>query len=130
MRSTALLLALMTAGCAATHDRPMNLGERTHVSPNVAQLVADAPDAAVDIRDRPEIRCTRFKRVGTHMVSRHCYTVAEAEASEGETRAEMQDRFGKQQCLNRSLACRQGSSQDPLSRGPGGPRVVSKPAAD
>ncbi|MEM9305271.1 MAG: hypothetical protein AAGE01_24395, partial [Pseudomonadota bacterium] len=70
---------LFLSACIATHERPMNEGEKTIVSDAVAQKVDDA-GGRLDIRDDDTVICDRFKRTGTHMVTRVCYTLAEKRA--------------------------------------------------
>ena len=99
--STLLSAGLLT-GCISTQDRPMNAREQTLLSPEVAKLVAADEDGILDTRQVPEIRCERFKRTGSHMVLRHCYTVGEEDEMVADAQGKMQDRFGKIQCLEGS----------------------------
>ena len=119
--------AVFLVGCVATHDRPMNDSEVTVLSNHVAKLVAEDEDGIVDTREHKDIRCKRFKRVGSHMVLRHCYTVGEEEESVAENRDKMRDRFGKLSCVDRTLGgvCSNADANSPFAqlpgRNPGGP---------
>lgn len=121
----AAVSCVFLAGCISTQQRPMNHGEDTSVSMEVAQLLEQDIDGEIDIREHPEVRCVRHKRVGTHMVTRHCYTRGEQDQIARESQDGMRDRFGKQVCLDGSLSCKQGSAFDPLTaRGIAGPNSV------
>ena len=121
-----VLIAGSIVGCSTynTDTRPMNYGEKTLVSNKVAQMVDESETGKIDIREFEEVRCERVRITGSHMVHRHCYTVAEREASDRANQDEVRDRFGKMPCMERSFACSGASPQDPLSglpnRGPGG----------
>lgn len=95
-------------GCVATHERPMNDGERTFVSEDVAALLDDN-DGTVDTREYPDILCRRYKLVGTHMVTRVCYSRDEDEEMAKDTGNRIRDRWGAQKCLSQtSVACQSG----------------------
>ena len=98
--SLAALVAL-TFGCTATHERPMNDGEKTYVSERVAQLVEDN-EGILDTREHDDVYCERIRRTGTHMVERLCYTRAEKEAMVKAQQDEMTRRFGKIKCMDRT----------------------------
>ena len=130
MKQPSILLAgiacLLLSGCLATHERPLNQGERTALSNDVAALLEEDFDGEIDIREEPEIRCVRHKRVGTHMVTRHCYTLGEQEQMARQSQDGVRDRFAKQPCLDSSsLACKQGSAFSPRLNGGGGPNRAS-----
>ncbi len=121
-----LCFVVLSVGCVSTQDRPMNKSEKTVLSEAVAEIVAEDQDGIVDIREHKQVRCTRFKRVGTHMVTRHCYTIGEEEESQLANQNRMRDRFGKMDCLDQTLsgACSNAALQDPFAglpgRNPGG----------
>lgn len=101
--------AVALAGCISTQDRPMNHGEQTMVSDDVRTLVEESKDGQIDTREFPDIRCRRFKLVGTHMVTRYCYSAREEEEALAENQDKMRDRWGKLKCLDRTVggACNQ-----------------------
>lgn len=110
-------LVLLAAGCVSTQDRPMNFGEKTYVSDDVREIVANSESGSVDTREYSNIRCRRYKLVGTHMVTRYCYTSEEEEEMAKNSQDKMRDRFGKQSCLDRTLGsiCSNASPQDPFA---------------
>lgn len=100
-------LALLVAGCTATHERPMG-GEKTMVSDKVLAMV-DENDGRLDIRDHENVRCKRIKLTGSHMVTRLCYTNEEDEEMDHRSSDKMRDRFGKIKCLDSgSQSCNAG----------------------
>lgn len=111
-----LTTAVVVSGCISRHDRPANPGERTIISEDVAEKLAEN-GGALDTRDYPDIRCRRYKLVGTHMVTRVCSSVAEEEALAQESEDAARNVLGRQSCLSRSsLACNGGIDE------PGNPR--------
>lgn len=91
---------LLLTGCVATHERPMNEVEDTIVSNQVLAMVDEA-GGELDIREEPKVRCERIRLTGTHMVTRHCYTLAESARSSEQTQNAYYRRYGQH---NRSLS--------------------------
>ena len=99
----AIIVAPMITACVGTAERPMNFGESTIVSDQVAKMVNESETGAIDIRDHEDIRCERIRITGTHMLKRHCYTLAEKEASDKANQDAMRDEFGKVKCLDTTI---------------------------
>ena len=102
LRISFLLALALTAGCMATHERPMNKAEKTYVSDRVAQLV-DENDGVLDTREHEDVYCERFRRTGTHLVERICYTQAERDAMVNAQQDETYRRFGLIKCMDRTV---------------------------
>lgn len=118
-RLLGLMISVLLTGCLGTHVRPMNRGEKTVVSDDVEALLA-VSDGAIDTRDFPDIRCRRYKTVGTHMITRYCYFKQEEEDSSQMNRDGMLDTWGRVPCVSRtSIACQAGLEGP---RSPAGPR--------
>ena len=100
---------VILGGCTATHERPMNAGEKTYVSDRVAQLV-DENDGRLDTREHEDVYCERIRRTGTHLVERLCYTKAEKDAMVKAQQDEVRRRFGSIKCMDRTTggACSGG----------------------
>jgi hypothetical protein len=96
-------LPLALAACVSTADRPMNDGEATFVSQEVRKIVEKSEEGLVDTREFPDIRCRRFKRVGSHMVNRYCYTKDEEDEALQRNHDTMRDRWAKQPCLDNTI---------------------------
>ena len=88
----ALILALTVgcvAGCMATEERPMRASEDTYLSQEVERRLDEA-GGVIDVREHDDIRCQRVKLTGTHLVTRHCYTLAEEEAAAKQSQDRME----------------------------------------
>ena len=96
--SAALSAAILTAACTATDTRPMNYGEKTIVSAEVAALVNEK--GAIDIRQETDVVCDRVRITGSHMITRHCYTRTEQTDAERANQEAMRDNFGRVICMN------------------------------
>ena len=111
-----LTAAVVMAGCAATHDRPMNKGEKTIVSDKVLAMVEEN-GGKLDIRKTDNVKCVRNRLVGSHMVQRVCYTLEEFEALAANNKKAYYARFGANKCLDQARGCR---NRDPRVGGPQG----------
>ncbi|MEM9302518.1 MAG: hypothetical protein AAGE01_10430 [Pseudomonadota bacterium] len=80
MRIIAILAVLVLTACTATHERPMRASEKTLLSEDVSQRLAEN-DGMLDTRKEKDIRCDRIKITGSHLVTRVCYTLGEDEDS-------------------------------------------------
>lgn len=107
-----VLAFAMLGACIATHERSMNAGEKTLVSDEVLAMVEEN-DGSLDIREHDNVRCERLRLVGTHMVTRLCYTTEEEKKMAEESRKKYYGRFGAPKCLDQSSASCQGGLLDP-----------------
>ena len=95
-----LLTAALLCGCLAKHSRMLNEGEKTLVSADVRELVLAAEDGLLDIREHKNIRCERIRIVGTHLLTRLCFTKEESREMARKTQEEYWKAFGFTKCLS------------------------------
>lgn len=67
----------------------MRGSERTMLSAEVAERL-DESEGYLDTREYNDIRCRRVKLTGSHMVTRHCFTLAEQEAQAEQSQDRME----------------------------------------
>lgn len=82
----AIILSL--TACVSTNERMGNRSEDTLISPEVERLLADN-DGYLDTREHTNVRCARVRLVGTHRITKHCYTLEEDEAMRLRTQKEL-----------------------------------------
>lgn len=93
MRTTiTLALCFGLAACVSKQDRPMRYSEDTVLSQEVSKRL-DEQDGELDVREHEDIRCERIRIVGTHMITRHCYTLGESAATADRNRNEIERRL-------------------------------------
>ncbi len=83
--------ATLAAGCTVIPVDQHTGGEMI-LSPEVVRQFYD-PEAEEIVATEDRVRCFRHKRVGTHMVTRTCMTVAEWDEQERLARETQQDRM-------------------------------------
>jgi hypothetical protein len=105
IRTTIIVAALvLLSACTATHERPMNKGEQTIASKQVLAML-DAEGGTIDTRETEKVKCVRNRLVGTHRVTRVCYTLAEYKTMIKKNQDAYYENFGASKCLSRET-CR------------------------
>jgi len=106
MTRAVILVACLTlmSGCIATHERPMNKGEDTIVSNQVLAMM-ESNGGSLDTRETERVKCVRNRMIGTHMVTRVCYTLDEYNEMVTQNQQAYLAKFGASKCLDRDL-CR------------------------
>lgn len=94
-------LCIALTACVSQDKRLNNKSEDTLVSAKVLTMV-EANDGTLDARDHDNVKCKRLRIVGSHRVTRFCYTSEEEKAMAQKAKDKYLDRFGPQKCLDRS----------------------------
>jgi len=108
MMIIAIGLSLGLSACISQEQRRVNRSENTILSQDVDKLLAEN-DGVIDTRNHPNVGCTRVRLVGTHRVTRFCYTTQEEKEAAEANETAYYGRFGPQRCLDQTaVGCQAG----------------------